>query len=581
MPTEQKQCQNCQTGFTIEPEDFAFYEKIKVPPPTFCPECRYQRRLTNRNEWNFYRRKCDLCAKDTVSLYNSEYPGPVYCHSCWWGDGWDPYAYARDFDFSQPFFEQFHAFRLKVPHIAMANWHSTNSEYTNQSVSNKNCYMCVSTAYSENCLYGYWLDKTRESVDCYDILQSELLYESLNSINCSRSAYLEDCADTTTSYFLKDCRGCTSCFGCYGLRNKSYCWKNEQLTREEYEKRLSEFVFSRANIQKEKILLVELAMRYPHKSYHGRNTLHSVGDYIHDIKNSFAVFHASEAENLRYCQDTNYSKDSIDCTEAWVELGYENEGVTAQSSIGVTKSVQVLNSFYSELCTNSHDLFGCVGLKKAEYCIFNKQYTKEEYAALLEKIIAHMKETKEWGEFFPATRTLFAYNETVAQDYFPLTKTDVLSKGMRWYERPERGYGITLRPEDIPETIGDTNESILEKVIGCVSQDDPGAKEKNLHCTTAFRILPEELAFYRKMNMPIPAKCPACRRQDRMAMRNPRKLWRVHCHCSGQKSANGIYANASSHVHGLNQCPNEFETSYAPERKEIIYCEECYQAEMA
>lgn len=72
-------CQNCKQAFTVEPEDFVFYQKMEVPPPTFCPQCRYQRRLANRNEWNFYKRDCGLCGKGMVSLYSEEFPGPVYC----------------------------------------------------------------------------------------------------------------------------------------------------------------------------------------------------------------------------------------------------------------------------------------------------------------------------------------------------------------------------------------------------------------------------------------------------------------------------------------------------------------------
>jgi hypothetical protein len=49
MKTETKTCQNCKKDFTIESEDFNFYEKIKVPPPTFCPECRIIRRMLWRN----------------------------------------------------------------------------------------------------------------------------------------------------------------------------------------------------------------------------------------------------------------------------------------------------------------------------------------------------------------------------------------------------------------------------------------------------------------------------------------------------------------------------------------------------
>ena len=63
----------------------------------------------------------------------------------------------------------------------------------------------------------------------------------------------------------------------------------------------------------------------------------------------------------------------------------------------------------------------------------NKQYTKEEYEELVPKIIEHMKTPltnpllggegmSERGEFFPMHSSHYAYNETIAQDFFPLTK---------------------------------------------------------------------------------------------------------------------------------------------------------------
>ena len=46
----------------------------------------------------------------------------------------------------------------------------------------------------------------------------------------------------TDSWFLQDCIGCTSCFGCTGLRSKSYCIFNEQYTKEEYKKKLGQAI---------------------------------------------------------------------------------------------------------------------------------------------------------------------------------------------------------------------------------------------------------------------------------------------------------------------------------------------------
>ena len=77
-------CQNCKKDFTIEPDDFGFYEKIKVPPPTWCPECRLIRRLVWRNERALYRRVCDLCKKNIIAIFHESVPFPVYCRECWY-----------------------------------------------------------------------------------------------------------------------------------------------------------------------------------------------------------------------------------------------------------------------------------------------------------------------------------------------------------------------------------------------------------------------------------------------------------------------------------------------------------------
>ena len=100
-------CQNCKQNFTIEPEDFEFYEKIDVPPPTFCWRCRAQRRLSFRSGWKLYKRKVVGKEDEVFSPIPPEAPFKVYYEDYWWTDNWDPMEYGRDYDFSRPFFEQF------------------------------------------------------------------------------------------------------------------------------------------------------------------------------------------------------------------------------------------------------------------------------------------------------------------------------------------------------------------------------------------------------------------------------------------------------------------------------------------
>jgi len=584
MNSETKICQNCKQNFTVEPEDFDFYKKINVPPPTLCPDCRYQRRIANRNEWNFYKRTCSLCGVSMVSLYNSFYPGPVYCQPCYWSDKWNSFDYGRDFDFSRPFFEQFYEHRYKVPRIALANEGSINSEYTNQSNNNKNCYMTVATNACEYCMYGNWNQKSKECVDCWMVNECELLYGSIDCLRCYRSYFLETCNSVNNSYFCNACRGCNNCFGCVGLRSKSYCWFNEQLTKEEYERRFNEIEWTTATIEGFWKKLNELRNKLPIKYYHGPPRIENCsGDFIGFSKNMHYAFNCHHCENFSYGQDAWEARDCRDLTETLDnELEYELEGVGwSHGSIASCKQWYGSNVAYSELSFHSDNLLGCVSMIKKNYCIFNKQYSPEEWKVMKKKIMEHMKKTGEWGEFFPISISPFPYNDSLAQDYFPLSREKIIANGWRWHARDVRDYKISLNHIDLPSTISVASDEILKEVISCATQDSKNDKRTHLTCATAFRIHPTELEFYRKMNLPIPHKCFPCRLYERLGRRNPRKLWKRQCQCAGAVSENSVYKSVAAHSHGEARCPNEFETSYAPERPEIVYCEQCYNAEVA
>jgi hypothetical protein len=566
-----RSCQNCKKDFIIESDDFEFYKKIKVPAPTLCPDCRYQRRIAGRNEWNFYKRDCALCGKSMVSIYNPSHPGPVYCQPCWWSDKWNPMDFGRDFDFSKTFFGQFKELQFKVPRVALANNKSVNSEYSNQSNNNKNCYMVVATSDSEDCMYGSWFQSSKNCVDCWSPMDCEIVYESLNVRDGYKCFFVEECVGSNDLYFSRDCRQCNNCFGCVSLRGKSYCWFNEQLTKEEYQKRFADVPWTYKDVQIIRKRAYEFWLKFPRKYYNGSTAVNSTGDNIGHDKNVHYGFNVRRSENTSYSQDALEARDCMDLTETLDnELDYEMEGAGwGANCISMAKSWYNSNSCYSDLNFNCHDIFGCMGLRAKSYCIFNKQYTEEEYKALKEKMISHMKKTGEWGQFFPVETSPFPYNDSLAQDYFPLTKSEVIARGWKWYDRDARSYKVTLLHEKLPAKIGDVNDSIIQEVISCSSQDSESERASHFRCATAFKLHPAELQFYRRFNLPIPHKCFACRLQERLARRNPRKLWHRQCMCD------------KIHAHHSGKCPNEFETSYSPGGPEIVYCEQCYNSEVA
>ena len=274
---------------------------------------------------------------------------------------------------------------------------------------------------------------------------------------------------------------------------------------------------------------------------------------IFNSKNTFHAFDTYNSENEKYVINSVNTKDSMDCYNFGFgsELIYETHAnIHSYNMLFTHLSYDNHDLQYCDTCQNSENLFGCVGVKSGSYVIFNKKYSETEYKDLKGKIIEHMKKTGEYGEFFPPQLSPFGYNETEAAIYMPLSKDEALARGYKWEDLVPGTFGKeTLEPEQIVDDIKDVQDTILKEALRCTK------------CNKNYNIVKAELDFYRHENIPIPRQCPDCRYKARINLRPPRKLWHRKCMKPG--------------------CNNEFETSYAPERPEIVYCERCYNEEVA
>ncbi len=313
--SENRICQSCKTEFVIEPEDFNFYEKIKVPPPTFCPECRLIRRMSFLNERTLYRRKCNKTGESIISLFPEDSPMPVYSPKAWWADDWDAIDYGQDYDFASPFFEQFSKLLRKVPQFSLQNQYTTliRTEYVNMGTYNKDCYLVFNTAFSEESAYTTF---TRYAKNCFDIYGSgscELCYESRYIGNCYKVLYSENCEDCVEVYFSKDLYGCQNCFGCVNLRNKSYYIFNQPYSKESYAEEMKKYdLGSHISIENLKEKVSAFHKLAPVRYMHGVHNKDVTGDIMFDSKNVFDSFYMVAAEDCRYCQFVFY-KPSRDC----------------------------------------------------------------------------------------------------------------------------------------------------------------------------------------------------------------------------------------------------------------------------
>jgi hypothetical protein len=591
--SETKHCQNCKNQFIIEPDDFAFYEKMKVPAPTWCPQCRRVRRLAWRNQRSLHKRNCDKCGKSMISVFAPDSGLIVYCSPCWWSDAWNASDYAVDFDPTKPFIAQVRELLNKVPVMNLFGLYTTlvDSDYTNMVSYLKNCYMVTYSDYAENVFYGAIVNHSKDCVDNFLSEQSELCYDTVNCIKCYRAFYSNDCQDCVNVYFSKNCVGCNDCFGCANLKGKQYYIFNEPHSKEEFEKFVAENTKSFEAVEAAKKKAYAFWEKFPRKYIHGTHNNNVSGEYILNSKNTFNSYLVMDVEDSKFCSfiTAGGTKDCYDFDNYGIKssLLYEVMQAGDQASRVRFSWWAVTNTYdieYSIFSVSSKNLFGCVGMKKREYCILNKQYSKEEYARLRETIISQMNDMPyqdklgrlyPYGEFFPAQMSPFGYNETTAQEFFPLTFNEAEKSGFNWREIQASKYEITKQPETLP-VIDIVSDDITKEVIGCLHKGDCQHQ-----CPSAFKIIPQELQFYRKLKIPLPRLCPNCRHGERLVHRNPMTLWPRACQCAGRVSQKDVYTNSASHFHGQDSCPNEFETSYSPDRPEIVYCEQCYQAEVA
>lgn len=581
MNSETKICQNCKDNFTIESDDFSFYQKLKVPPPTWCPNCRFIRKLTFINHRSLYKRVCKNCDTTVISMYHSDTPLPVWCVKCYLSDAWDARDYARDYDFSRNFFEQFKELKYSTPHRALDQneRNGAGCEYSNLCYTSKNIYLSFDVGGSEDIKYSAYVFKhNKNCVDSLLIKENDRCYELVQAISNYNSSFLIESDQCIDSHFLYDCSNCVSCCLSSNIRNKSYVFRNKQLTKEEYKKAISALqleIYSGQLRAKEEFH--QISQKAIHKYAHIKNSINTVGDFIENSKNVYHSYGLINAENVKYVfVGTNTVKDSQDlvstgkleeCYEA-ILAGRGGSRVVLSFSCGGGSK----NLFYCDSCRDCSDCFGCVGLSKKQYCVFNKQYSKEEYQEIVEKIKIHMNEMPfidtigrkyTFGECFPTELSPFAYNETIAFEENPLSKDEIISLGYKWKDVEKKLYIPTIKSDAIPDSIHEVADAVCDEIIEC-----PNQGKIETQCTSAYRILPDELSFYRQMNLPIPRYCPNCRYHQRLIWKNPFRFYKRQCMCE-----------LLNHQH-KDQCLNEFETMYAPNRLETIYCKECYQKEV-
>ncbi len=541
---ERKTCRLSWTQFPIYQSDLDFYKKISptfnwvtynIPTPTLCPEERQRRRLMFRNERNLYKRKCDATGEPIISIYSPNKLFNVFEQRYWYSDNRNSLTNKTQ---NNVFKKNILDLIWNIPFINSYIVNSQNSDYACYVVDSINIYLSQRIWNSSNIYYTYSaIENSDNCFDCMYLRSSSNCYECLDSKNLSNCTYCEESDNLDNCHHCFKCHNCIYCYWCSWLQNKQYYINNKSYTKEEYFKKVTKTT-------KEKIEF--------HRSLTQISSESCYWNKIIDSNQIVFWFDCFNTQNSKYCTwpetavciyDSDYNFHADHAYEQ-MSIIHSNKCYFSSWCIQSNNICYSLNSF------NCSYLFWCVNIKNASYCIFNKQYTKQEYETLVPKIITHMQETWERGEFFDPSLSPFGYNETVAQEYFPLTREEALA---RWYTRQDTSYDpiipphvTTLSGDQIPKDITTVTDDILKSIFICEISWRP------------FRIIKQELDFYRKHSLPLPRKHPDVRHQERLKKRPWRTLFLRSC----------------------DKCNEEMLSVYPHESTDTVLCELCYKKEI-
>jgi len=306
---------------------------------------------------------------------------------------------------------------------------------------------------------------------------------------------------------------------------------NKQYPKEEYEAHKAAFELdTNEGVKRLRQQTEDFFKTQVHRDVFEEQNQNCIGDHLYNSKNSSYCFDCKDLEDCKYCVRLfGGIKDCMDYS-SWgdkAELIYHSVSC-GDNAFNLKFCIHcfgnVTNLEYCYHVVRSSDCFGCVGLKRKKFCIFNKQYSEEEYYVLKDKIIEHMKITGEYGKFHPKGFCAHGYNVTLAMDEFPLSKEEATAEGYKW----------------------------SESVVG------EGGGDLVCECGKSFKLIPQEMAFYERLGIPRPEKCQLCRHKARQKNRNPVELWERDC----------------------GRCGEKMMSSVGTDRPEIVYCKQCYLAEV-
>ena len=543
----------CEGDFNITVEDIEFLKMLRVPPPNYCPTCRFMKRNSFFSWIQFFKRACEAPGH-SENVISSVPPNCQFkvVDMDYYTNTFDPVSFGFKPDLNASIRDQFWKLRNSVPAPCLSNRDPSNinSEYSTGGRDMKNGYYVSGCFRSENLWYSQAINNSQDVMDSSFSHSCENAYNAVRSERVKASNYTYFSLDCIDCWFLYDCRNCQDCIGAVNLRNKRYVWFGQQLDREEFLKRKNEFFnpLRRSTIRQFEKDFWPMVKQAPFRAE--RNMMSEDYDGVmvresSDVRESIAIY---RSKHVRHCSNLLQHNDSMDVSISGGHSHHLYDTTNVGSQAAHTKfSAQTKFSLKCEFCLSCKRVeycFMCIGLEDKKYHIFNLPYEPEEYWNIVDTLKCKLLNDETYGDGLTFSYSLQAYNVSVSSLVYPLDQAVIEKIGGFYQEETESNVGslTIVDSSTLPETIDEVADDILNVAIKCEKTSRP------------FKIIATELAFYRRRGLPLPTEHPQYRIDSRV------KIGDV----------------LQSHAANCSNCKKHIDSIISPEEGFNLYCDDCF-----
>ncbi len=296
----ERTCELTGAKWEMTNEEISWYKKFNVPPSKWAPQTRMRLVYGFASGIALWWKSHAKTGKPILSFIHPDSPYQVITDKEWITEEF--LRKGPEIDSTKPFMDQFRELAFSVPVGSMRDDGTSLNTVGVDHIKCEDSYLIFSQPENKRCMYTALSLFSDDSVDSTNAHNSQFCYRTNKVSKLFKCRFAFESRDCMNSSFLFDCRNCEFCFGATNKRNKKYLWFNEQLTQEEYEKRLAEVdlsCYSKLQEYEQKFQALVKDAMWPENFNIG--AMESTGEYLEESTRCHNSFWVRKSNDLYNC----------------------------------------------------------------------------------------------------------------------------------------------------------------------------------------------------------------------------------------------------------------------------------------